>query len=157
MGIYSAEEQDQMRALRVLVHAEFEEYLESICQQLVNDLERELMNPSRSRPVIVMWAKSAAKDCNQAIQDNHGVGEKYILKMFAPLGFGQADFDSISSTFLERMTTFGRQRGDVAHRSALRAQHALVRQREEKFIDELITYLKDFDSSLVRLRLTSFL
>lgn len=154
---YSAEEEDGMRALRLLVHAEIEAYLEAMCDRLVNDLEREAIRPRQPKPAVGTWAIATVRSCRLAIGENHGVKEANIKKMFGPLGIQDADFDAVSNVFLDRMTSFGTRRGVVAHRSAIRAAYSIVRQGEEKSINEILGYLESFDKKLIQHRLQGFI
>lgn len=146
-----------MRALRVLAHAEVETYLEAICLLLIDDLQRDLLSRSKSGwSRRQYWAEHACIEAKRAAAANNGVKKEDILKMFSPLGFSESSFAlGVSNIFLDRMSTFGKFRGDVAHQSAVRAQYALTRQREEAFINEIMTSLRSFDKYLIGHRLTS--
>ncbi|MDR9839381.1 hypothetical protein [Herbaspirillum huttiense] len=156
-GSHTPEEEDNMRALRALTHAEIEAYLESICTLLVNDLKRELQGSRGLKSTVSTWAREAIRQCETTVASNNGIAEKYIRAMFGCLGIEDSDYDSISPVFLSRMTTYGADRGEVVHKSAMQAQHSLVSQREDRFIEELLGYLKTFDQLLLRRRLQGFL
>jgi hypothetical protein len=157
-GVYTGPQQDFMRALRMLVHAEIESYLESMAKVLADDLEITIANASgRVRSTRLVWARRALGEARAAHGCNNGVKREDIRKMFAPLGIDEAALETISTLFLDRMSTFGKHRGDVAHQSAARASYALSRQREEKFIDELVVFLGLFDKFLIRHRLVNSL
>lgn len=146
-----------MRAFRLLVHAEIEVYLESICTLLVADLERELTAPQSNGGAIHVWANNAVQACRRAISENNGVRGADVKKMFGAIGLSEADFESISPLFLERMTTFGKRRGDVAHQSAMRATYSIIPQREAGMVDELVEYLRSLDIKVSSIRLQNFL
>ena len=155
-GIYTEPEQDQLRALRMLAHAEIEQFLENHSEILANDIQRELKNQNRKPTPLQVWASKAANQAALAKSKNNGVNEDSIRSLFDPFGFSEEDYDSISSIFLDRLTTFGKHRGDVAHRSAIGATHQLNRTREEKFLNEIMDYLQDFDRLLIKKRLDGF-
>lgn len=156
LGFYTPEQEDCMRALRMLVHAEIEAYLETICRQLLVDLEEATRAAKRVRSIFASWAHIAVKECHSAIQSNNGVKDSDIKKMFSHLGVTQEHYDSVSPLFLDKMRNFGKQRGDVAHQSALRTSLSLNRKREEAAIDEVMNFIANFDKFLIRHRLKGF-
>lgn len=156
-GSYTQAQQDQMRALRMLFHAEVEHLLELLCNQLIADIELELCTPTAGSGIHRHWAKSSVKKAKQIVKENNGVKGKDIVQMFGELGFSTEAFDEVSPQFLDRMSDFGSQRGDVAHKSAIKAAYALNRTREEKFLNEIIGYLSSFDSLIARRRLRNVL
>jgi hypothetical protein len=154
-GNYTAAQQDQMRALRMLAHAEIEHFLEDRCLVLIEDLKREMVSAAAKQP-IAKWAEIAVAKSLVAVGDNNGVTAPCILKMFEQLGLCEEVLSARFPLLLDRMTTFGKNRGDVAHRSALKATFQLNRQREEKFIDELLELLSGFDKLIAEKRLGRF-
>lgn len=156
-GTYTSAQQDQMRALRMLFHAEVEHLLEHLCNLLIGDLERELSTLQAGSSVQREWATKAVKNARKSVIDNNGVKEKNIIQMFGELGFAADAFNEVSPLFLDRMSDLGSQRGDVAHKSAIKATYSLNRTREEKFLNEIIKYLHDFDSLIARRRLRNVL
>lgn len=156
-GRYTQAQQDQMRAMRMLLHAEVEHYLEQLCTLLLEDLERELMTPSAGTQTQRKWAATAVSDAKVAIGSNNGVKEKNIIEMFGDFGLRREDFESISPQFLDRMNDFGKRRGHVAHNSAHKATYALNRTQEEKFFREIFLYLDGFDRLIIQKRLTRYL
>lgn len=155
-GIYTESEQDQLRALRMLAHAEIEQFLENHSEILANDIQRDLSSTSNKRTPTRIWASNAARQAALAKSKNNGVNKDSIQSLFDPFGFTDEDYDSISPIFLDRLTTFGKHRGDVAHRSAIGASHQLNRTREENFLNEIMEYLQDFDGLLIKKRLDGF-
>lgn len=155
-GLYTEPEQDQLRALRMLAHAEIEQFLENYSELIANDLKSQLGSSIRRNSLPRIWASSAVKQTLQAISQNNGITRESIQKLFEPLGVTDEDCDRISPIFLDRISTFGRNRGDVAHRSAIGATLQLNKIREEKFLDEIMGYLEDFDFLLIQKRLAGF-
>jgi hypothetical protein len=156
-GLYSSAQQDQMRALRLLAHAEIENYLEESSLQLLTDLEQELRSPRAGRPTERIWAERVVTLQRAAITNNNGVTAASILSLFANFGLTKEVLDKASPLLLDRMSDFGRQRGDVAHQSALKAKLLLNRIREEKFIDEILGHCKKLDSIICGIRINRFL
>lgn len=156
LGIYTDLEQDQMRALRMLVHAEIESYLESICRVLLNDLDHAVRAANRVKYPFACWASMAAEACRAALKNNNGIKDSDVTKMFSPLGITQDHYDSVSPLFLDKMKKFGANRGDVAHQSALRATYSINQKREKAAMDELMKYISSFDKVLISHRLKGF-
>ncbi len=152
---YTPAQQDFMRALRMLVHAEIEHYLEAICKRLAGDLKKEAAGYGANFPV-KQWADRAVKLALDAASANNGVKDSDIRKMFDPLGFSDDDYNQVSDSFLDKMKIFGMRRGDVAHKSSMRVTFNITRQNDEKAIDELINYLRDFDGIVANRRLFGF-
>ncbi len=147
-------QEDDIRALRVLVHAEIEDFLEALCELLAV----ELGNKCKSQPNTIyrIWGETISSKCISIKNDNNGVKEKNIRNMFGPLGFGDSEFDKISSIFLSRMDTLGKDRGLVAHRSYIRATQGFNPKREDLFINEIMGYLYDFCKAVYWRRLLGF-
>jgi hypothetical protein len=139
----------------MLAHAEVEHYLEERCLVLIDDLKREIVAGVENQP-IAKWAAIAVSKSSMAVTENNGVTRPCILKMFEQLGLCEEVLAARHPLLLDRMSTFGSNRGDVAHRSALKATFQLSRQREEKFLDELLELLSGFDKLVSELRLARF-
>lgn len=155
-AVYTEAEQDNMRALRMLFHAEVEHYLENMCKKLAKDLEREAMG-LKDRASIKQWALNAVKEASQAATSNNGIKAADIKHMFSPLGFTDTHFDDIGTTFLSTMNIFGGRRGDVAHQSVMNVTYSITRQTDEPMIKKILDFLQLFDKQLEKQRLTGFL
>lgn len=149
LGIYSEIEQDKMRALRVLVHAEIEAYLELISKKLLDDLKQSIAGLPQKNKTILAWANEAIKQGGLAIGDNNGVTKNDIIKLFRHYGLSEVDYEHVSPVFLDRLSSFGKCRGDVAHQSAMRTTHSLNMKREEATIKELLQLLANFDKIII--------
>lgn len=138
LGNYSQAEFDAMLGYRLLAHAEFEGYLESLAEAaaqrvllvlksrpLAPRAEAELLGhiaqaayPPKSLQVSVATPSSlisrAMGDLLGVINGNNGVSEKDVLKMFLPLGIPATWFDA---SWLASLTAFTQARGDVTHNS----------------------------------------
>lgn len=159
-GFYTNEQQDKMRALRLLSHAEFEHFLETLCSTLRADLEREvnaLQGTCARTRCIKIWGIKAIQESLEACRNNNGIKEKNLRNMFSPLGFSDYEFDLVSSSFLSELNQFGKRRGEVAHTSALRATRGLVPQVEKKNVLSVLNHIKTFFNLASRKRLSGFL
>jgi len=142
-----------MRALRLLVHAEIEHYLEDRSLQLAADLERELAGRRGHKHPVKHWATTAVTRARLAVSQNNGVTKPCIKAMFEDIGLCEEVINERNSLLLDRMTIFGRRRGDVAHQSAVKATYQLNRAREEAAIDEIMALLAEFESLVSERRL----
>lgn len=130
-GNYSSKEQDDLRAFLLLVHAEIESYFEEVsgdkaktafrkwksnktrsnvllalvsyCEHTINEKELEV----RINKALTLYIK--------ALKENHGIKEKNLLEILLPVGI---EYSAIDTTWLNTMTTFGSNRGEVAHSTA---------------------------------------
>lgn len=157
---YTPVQEDDMRALRVLAHAEIEFFLERLCELLTNDLERECQSRRAAsgsvNSIFLTWAESAAKKSRTAFNSNNGVKDTDLHNMFGPLGFDDEIFDQVDPLFLNKMKQFGKRRGDTAHKSALRVTHQITAQGESQMLTEIKCYLRDFCALVHRRRLLGF-
>jgi hypothetical protein len=152
-GLYTQAQQDNMRALRLLVHAEIEHYLEDRSLQLSADLEQELQARRGQRQPVKQWARVAVTRSRVAVSQNNGVTQSCIKAMFEDLGLCEEVINERNSLLLDRLTTFGRRRGDVAHQSAVKATYQLNRAREEATINEVMELLRDLEALINERRL----
>lgn len=149
---------DRLRSLRLLCHAEFEDYFESVALRLLNTaekkwLERKIANYNLSS-VFIWHDRIEKKDTNETkarmiiadfrneIKSNHGIKEDNIKKLFEPLGYKIDDFDA---TFISTLSSFGALRGETAHTSAKKTQQPLDQNTEIKRIKDLLEGIADFE------------
>jgi len=131
-GNYSDKEQDDIRAYLFLVHAELEYYFEEIARQKTNDALQKWINNHNYKSTILMSLSCFNKtpivtkkirerlhliknSYHKLIDSNHGIKEQNILDLLLPLG---VHHDDIDVTWLNTISSFGSQRGNVAHQSA---------------------------------------
>lgn len=143
-GHYTAKELDYIRAYRLLVHAEFEHYFEEITKKIVtSSLRNWLENGEVNQTLLSILAfvkvdfgsfpdskddkkgekfnslekrlRKATSNFMAIINENHGIKEKNIVQLLLPLGLSINDVDQI---WLNTINSFGKNRGEVAHRSA---------------------------------------
>lgn len=127
-GQYTQKEKLHIRAFKFLAHAEFETYLENICQDVINatlnntnpkskqKVEATVVNfhsiATEKRHTNGITINSALKAYAQIIKKNHGIKEKNIFSMFMPIGI---NFEKIDSMLLLALDNFGEVRGKIAH------------------------------------------
>jgi len=153
LGEYTPKQNDEIRAFRVLCHAEVEQFLEDCAASLGECLKLEIANARCGSPFTRAFANKSLQRLSNKISDNHGVNEGHLLSLFGLFGIHEEHFDSIDSNFLKRMNTFGKNRGEVAHKAACRMTVALNPKREEKLIDEILQYLQKLDDLVQQKRL----
>lgn len=83
------------------------------------------------------------KDLMTAINENHGVKERNLLRMLLPVGLPIAAFDP---TWLAEMNSFGARRGHAAHQA--RVRQALDPAQELSTVNGLLLHLQAVDRSL---------
>lgn len=152
---------DRLRGLRLLCHAELEDYFESVALKLLTVaekkwIERKIANYNLSS--LFIWHEKIDKndtnetkanmiiaDFRKEIKANHGIKEENIKKLFGPLGYKIDDFDA---TFISTLSSFGILRGETAHTSANKTQQPLDQNTEINRIDDLLNGIEDFEDVL---------
>ena len=154
---------DRLRGLRLLCHAEFEDYFESMALRLVKEAEMKWLNKriaNYSLSSLFIWHEKIDKndtcdtkasmiiaDFRNEIKWNHGIKEDNIKKLFGPLGYKIDDFDA---TFISTLSSFGTLRGETAHTSANKTQQPLDLNTELNRIRDLLVGIEDFEEILLR-------
>lgn len=160
-GITSLQE-DRLRGLILLCHAEIEDYFESIALRLLEIAERKWNNKKVANynlASLFMWHEKFGKNTSSEtksnkiindykfeVQHNHGIKEDNIKKLFIPLGYNIDDFDAI---FLSTLSSFGVARGVTAHTSAKKAQQSLDQNSELNRIDRLLEGIIEFEGVIL--------
>lgn len=152
---------DRLRGLRLLCHAELEDYFESVALKLLTIaekkwIEKKIANYNLSS--LFIWhdridkndtndtkASMIIADYRKEIKSNHGIKEENIKKLFGPLGYKIDDFDS---TFISTLSSFGALRGETAHTSANKTQQPLDQNTELNRIRDLLSGIEDFEDVL---------
>jgi hypothetical protein len=152
LGNYTDAQRDQIHAYIVLVHAEIEEYLESLARY-VTELARRGSKPSQCAPLIsrLIIHKCASRNetpepiTKEAIDGavtygetilkrNNGIKADNLFKMFMPLGLIHDDFDTL---LLEELNAFGQLRGGIAH-TAARLRNGTSPSMERKRVESIL-------------------
>ncbi|MEZ3432840.1 MAG: hypothetical protein K1W36_21940 [Lachnospiraceae bacterium] len=152
---------DRLRGLRLLCHAELEDYFESVALKLLTIaekkwIEKKIANYNLSS--LFIWhdridkndtndtkASMIIADYRKEIKSNHGIKEENIKKLFGPLGYKIDDFDA---TFISTLSSFGALRGETAHTSANKTQQPLDQNTELNRIRDLLSGIEDFEDVL---------
>lgn len=152
---------DRLRGLRLLCHAELEDYFESVALKLLTIaekkwIEKKIANYNLSS--LFIWhdridkndtndtkASMIIADYRKEIKSNHGIKEENIKKLFGPLGYKIDDFDA---TFISTLSSFVALRGETAHTSANKTQQPLDQNTELNRIRDLLSGIEDFEDVL---------
>ena len=166
VGNYSARQLDHARAYRLLVHAEFEAFLEDRCRTVANSALTQFCADGKPKLVTLnllsfhpagepgdsemkQLVTSKTKHCfgaatssntqyNRVLATNHTVRESNVLRMLLPLGFDPADLDT---TWVNSLDTFCTNRGEVAHTS-IRTQQQIDPEGE---MNTVLALLRGFE------------
>lgn len=155
---------DFLAAFRLLVHAEFEEFLElkardnlNLIGQSANQAGYSLWSKTDifvlslllSRPLIIenpfdragfsSQIQALLKCATDWVADNNGIKAPsfYQLSVFA----GKT-VEELDHTLAASLTSYGKSRGDVAHKSVTRVATLLAPSAEEKAALDILTGLK---------------
>lgn len=165
-GEYSEAVYARGSAFRMLVHSEFEHYVEDIAASAMQDaLDRwneqgvpqrslqslmTLMGPTKDFPTAVQDAEDIHKkrlskaigEYKSAIKSNNGVKEADLLRILLPLGLTVADFDTV---WLADIDTWGTERGDVAHKTLLSIKNRVDPKRSYSKAREIVNGFRELD------------
>lgn len=156
----SKKEIELARSYRLLVHAELEDYFESIAKKLLlkaKDKWTKYKKPNLTTLALFAHSKYIEKGTtstkvnkiiidfkSEVIDQNHGIKEKNIEKMFIPLG---VDKDNIDVALLSTLDTFGAKRGETAHRSG-KVQQPIDLRTEVGNVNFIVNSIKEFEDSI---------
>jgi hypothetical protein len=171
-GNYSKIEHDLIRSFVLLVHAEFESYVEDKVKDKVQKaLQSWITTRKRSNCLKAILAFSGSevsydnvrKEDKNSIQfrinkvvahflntvkKNNGIKESDLLKLLLPLGLELTDLDD---TWLTVIDSFGATRGAIAH-NTIGVQVTLDRSTElDRIRNQILPGLVDLDASIEKL------
>ncbi|CAI3607650.1 HEPN_RiboL-PSP domain-containing protein [Clostridium neonatale] len=154
---FSKKEVELARSYRLLVHAELEDYFESVAKKLLIKAKKkwsEYKKPNLTTLALFAHSKHIDKGTtstkvnkiiidfkSEVIDQNHGIKEKNIEKMFIPLGINKDDIDS---AWLSTLDTFGAKRGETAHKSG-QVQQPIDLRTEVSNIRFIVDGIRDFE------------
>ena len=161
------ENQDQLRAFKLLVHAEIESYIEKSVLEVLNKCINEWKTKKRVTvplPFLIMFSSSKfeanekqltkenrinqiLESFKSVVSSNNGIKEKNILKLIVPLGI---NYSSIDDTRLTTIDSYGHSRGEVAHNS-LSAKKQLDKNSELNDLHLVLTGIKKIDIRLQKI------
>lgn len=163
-GNYSNKEQDDLRAFLLLVHAEIESYFEEVSESKVKAAFKNWKtNRTKSNVLLalVSFCENAISEqkleerVNKALsfyintlKKNNGIKERNLLEILLPIG---VEYTTIDTTWLSTMTSFGTNRGDVAHKTAA-VQQPLDPVTLKNTITLILTEIKKIDEEIKRIK-----
>lgn len=175
-GTYTVRQLDRVRGYRLLVHAEFEAFLEDRVRQVANGVLNKWSTDKKLRPALFSLlsfylkqeivshkqlkdeyagTRKRINDClteanqsfNAAVTQNNGVREKDILRLLFPVGLKNTEIDGV---WLSTIDSFGVNRGEVAHTS-FKTHQPLDPKNEFETVKIILEGLKEIDSILTKL------
>ena len=163
-GSYSNKEQDDLRAFLLLIHAEIESYFEEVSENKVKTAFKN-WKAKRSRSNVLLSLVSFCgddihgKDLEDRIhkaltlyisklKKNHGIKGNNILDILLPVGI---EHNSIDLTWLNTMTSFGTNRGEVAHSTAA-VQQPLDPVTLKNTVMLIMTEVKKMDQEIKKIK-----
>ena len=167
-GNYTRKQRDDIRSFLLLSHAEFEYYFEEFGRQVAKRaFDRWRVNHDFKSKVLfylalhsettekIRHAESAEEKMKEiygqyiiATKRNNGIKKDNILTILCPIG---VDLDLIDNTWLNTITSYGADRGEIAHTSArIQTLHDPIDIKNE--IAYLIRELSLLDMILLKLR-----
>jgi hypothetical protein len=153
---------DRLAAFRLLTHAEFEDFLESKAKEGLDRLENSFAAGTKgigaNTALIVIGAmlgKTAKFDgalwvdfvkevltaAREVVYKNNGIKEGSFSNLAVFSGKMPDEIDVVLSAAL---TSYGKQRGDVAHVSVLRVRSIRAPSAEVKDAEDLLQGLKNY-------------
>lgn len=164
-GMYSLRLLDRARGYRVLVHAEFEAYLEDQCWALACGAIQQWKIDKKPRHVLMCLLTrcgpaasngltleerigKAGSTYHNLIKKNHGIRETNLETLLQPVGI---ELTHLNGTWLNSVDSFGVARGEVAH-SAVGAQTPIDPRTELTTVTQLRDGFVDLDSLINALK-----
>ncbi|MEW2608900.1 HEPN domain-containing protein [Streptomyces sp. NPDC047880] len=170
-GSYDDVVYEHTRAYRVLVHAEFEAFIEDRVIEVVNTafsrweysgvistsllsvvaykeslhaMPETLSDASQKKkyPDLKARVEAAKNEFNRYVRtQNHGIKEKNLLRLLMPIGVTEKEIDSV---WLSLTETWATARGEVAHKSA-KMQVRPDPQKEVKTVKQILDGFREVD------------
>ncbi|MFI7098438.1 HEPN domain-containing protein [Streptomyces sp. NPDC050161] len=170
-GSYDDVVYEHTRAFRVLVHAEFEAFIEDRVIEVVNTafsrweysgvistsllsvvahkesqhaIPESLSDASQKKkyPDLKARIEAAKNEFNRYVRtQNHGIKEKNILRLLMPIGVTEKEMDPV---WLSVTETWATARGEVAHNSA-KIQVRPDPQKEVKTVKQILSGFRNID------------
>ncbi|CAM5586480.1 HEPN domain-containing protein [Streptomyces griseorubiginosus] len=170
-GSYDDVVYELTRAFKVLVHAEFEAFIEDRVIEVVNtafsrweysgvistsllsvvaykeslhSMPESLSDASQKKkyPDLKARVEAAKNEFNRYVRtQNHGIKEKNILRLLMPIGITEKEIDPV---WLNATETWATARGEVAHKAA-KMQVRPDPQNEVKAVRQILAGFRDVD------------
>lgn len=157
-------QEDKLRGLIVLCHAELEDYFESVAKTILDRGEmiwntKKIANFNFAN--LLLRGKRADKPnlkpgmllfkvvelYKYVIINNNGIKADNLHNLFWPLGYD--DDDDFDSSFLAQLDSFGVQRGNIVHSSAKKAKQQLDQSSVYRDIDNILNALEGFERVII--------
>jgi len=175
-GSYDDVVYEHTRAFRVLVHAEFEAFIEDRVIEVVNTafsrweysgvistsllsvvaykeslhaMPESLSDASQKKkyPDLKARVEAAKNEFNRYVRtQNHGIKEKNVLRLLMPIGITEKEMDPVWLSITE---TWATARGEVAHKSA-KMQVRPDPQNEVKTVRQILAGFRDVDALMTK-------
>lgn len=162
------ENQDKLRAFKVLMHAELEHYFESIAKDCFDFARNDWTSFKKLNPIlfnILFYSYfpfsgnvntmdfSERMNCifnhfENHVKNNNGIKSDNIVKLFVPLGI---DFPILDQSWIATLDSYGMSRGFIAHNS-FSVQKPLYKPDEHNKINIIFQGLKEFDQKVIELK-----
>ncbi|NEU29170.1 hypothetical protein GN156_00030 [bacterium LRH843] len=154
-------EQDLARAFRVLSHAEIEAYFEDSATILLN-YAKEKWNTHKEVNITIaaLFAHYEKIEANlplgtkinqivsrfqrSRIDQNHGIKEENLVKLFIPLGIDKENFDV---AWLSTINSYGKDRGKTAH-TAAKTQQPIDVNTELRTLEYILEGIEQLDNQI---------
>lgn len=146
----------------LLCHAEFEKYFEDVCLEIIRSAKEKFDKTGETSTPLLCLSLMMKKEFNNEsqierlnhlysnyhtlINANHGIKKSNIKEMLNPVSLV---YDNVSELYLEKMETFGKKRGEIAHNSknALKISYNFI--LEKQIIQDMLKdTLNEIDSKL---------
>lgn len=79
------------------------------------------------------------------VNDNHGIREKNFLTMILPIGI---DEDTVDTILISNLDSFGKMRGEIAHKSRCSLTATTNPQDELNAVTNILNGLRDLDNKI---------
>ncbi len=163
-GNYSNKEQDDLRAYLLLIHAEIESYFEEVSEEKAKQaFKRWSKSRTKSNVLLALVSFCENEVSGQELEDrinkalssyihklkkNNGIKEKNLLEILLPVGI---EYNQIDTTWLNIMTSFGTNRGEVAHSTAT-VQQPLDPSTLKSTVALILSEIKKIDKEIKKIK-----
>ena len=152
----SSSYQDLVKSYILLVHAELENYIETICQGIIRITKPILSLATMSEKIFKeedqqynTTKKRLDKlfsNYNATLANNNGIKEKDLDKLLPTIGI---EMEEVDDTLLSQLNAFGKTRGQIAHKTT-----KVIRdfKNEQEVVEALLTNLLNLDEKFEKLK-----
>lgn len=165
------DKQDMLRAFKLLIHAEIEDYIETVTIDVISKCKAAWIQTYKLNPVLLRLMiynltaytgntrdnlpvdriTNIIENALREIGSNNGVKEKDLLKMMQQIGVNvMADHNTLSSD----LDSYGVGRGLIAHKGVTvitTTSNPLIRREEVRRIEQIFEAMWALDADAIRL------